>query len=406
MIIRMSTTQSYKNIKTNRFEELDSLRGIAAIAVFFSHILLIFNSNMFTTVLFEYGLLRVFVAGSESVMLFFILSGFVLSLPFYNKKSFSYGSYTIKRICRIYLPYIFAVGLAFACKELFYDGKIIYLSSWFNGIWDTKISLKEMINHLILVNTFLSNLNNVVWSLVHEMRISLFFPLLMFLLIRLDTIKGVGIAFLFSVSSVLIVFLTGSEFFGVELFATLHYSALFIIGALLAKNREYLINTYKSLPPLSKMVLFLIGVILFVYAHPSFILSKLIPNFHPFYRTVIDSWFISAGACILIISALSAGSFSRILNNKVINYLGKISYSLYLTHIVVLTSTVYLFSEILPMWIICVLAVALTVLLSSAMYHIVEKGSMKLGKHLAKNLENRNDKKIVVNKNSDSEKLG
>lgn len=386
-------------INQGRYDELDSLRGLAALAVFFGHIFLIFNLSFYAIVLFEFGPFRAFIAGSEAVMLFFILSGFVLSLPFYSKRPFSYSTYAIKRICRIYVPYIFAILLAFVCKELFYDGRIASLSKWFNELWDTDVTLKEMVNHLLLVGDFSSNLNVVVWSLVHEMRISFIFPFLMFFLIKIDTVKGIGLAILCSIASVIFVFLTGSEYFGTELFVSVHYIALFIVGALLAKHRYYLINSYRTLTGNLKILIFFIGVILYVYAHPSFVLNIFIPDFHPFYRTVIDSWFVSAGACILIISALSSGKFSRLLNNKIINYLGKISYSLYLTHIAVLISSMYLLSGILPLWSICLIAIVLTLVISSVMYEIVEKNSIKLGRYLGNRL--KRTEKNVINKNEE-----
>lgn len=384
-----------ENPMLERYEELDSLRGLAALAVFLSHIMLIFNLSFYALVLFEFGPFRALVAGSEAVMLFFILSGFVLSLPFYKRKSFAYNTYVIKRICRIYIPYIFAVILAFVCKELFYDGRISGLSDWFNGLWDTSITSKEIVNHLLLVTNFSSNLNVVVWSLVHEMRISFVFPFVMLILLRVNSIKGIILAFSCSVLSVIFVFLTNADYLGTELFVSIHYTALFIVGALLAKHRKYLINSYKNLSRNIKVLLFFVGIILYVYAHPSFVLNMLIPDMHPFYRTVIDSWLIAGGACILIVSALSAGAFSRLLNNKFINYLGKISYSLYLTHIVVLTSTMYILSGKLPFWSICLIAIISTLVISSVMYEIVEKSAIKLGKSIENYIKNKINKDVI-----------
>ena len=103
----------------NRYEELDSLRGLAAISVFFGHILLVFNAIPITNLLFEYGPLRAAVAGSEAVTLFFVLSGFVLSLPFYNNGTFNYGKYVVKRIFRIYIPYLIAILFLILLRNCF-----------------------------------------------------------------------------------------------------------------------------------------------------------------------------------------------------------------------------------------------------------------------------------------------
>jgi len=374
---------------TDRFEELDSLRGIAALTVFFSHIYLVFNENIFSKVFFEYGPFRIFTAGSEAVTLFFVLSGFVLSFPFITKKPFNYFIYFIKRFCRIYLPYLAAFLLAFIGWKIFYTMKIIGLSNWFNVNWSQSLNFSSILDHLLLVKTFMSNLNNVIWSLVHEMRISIFFPVIMFILMRLNFVKGIIFAFLLSVLSVVYFSFTESHFIGTEVYVTIHYSAIFIIGALLARYKDNILNRISTFNRRSKLALFLTSVCLYLYAHPSFIINIVYTNFPPFYRTVIDSWFTSFGAGILIILAISSSLFSKILKNKIIVFLGKISYSLYLTHLTVLFASVHLLYGNFPMWIILLIVIAITLIVSSFMYYWVEKPAIKLGKLLTKNINKR-----------------
>ena len=47
-------------------------------------------------------------------MLFFLLSGFVLSVPYLRGKGQAYPVYLIRRILRIYAPYLAALALAVA----------------------------------------------------------------------------------------------------------------------------------------------------------------------------------------------------------------------------------------------------------------------------------------------------
>lgn len=369
----------------DRYLELDSLRGIAALSVFFSHIYLLFHESTLSTFLFKYGPLRALVAGSEAVIFFFVLSGFVLSIPFYSGRRMRYRDYVFKRVCRIYIPFIVSILIGSFAHELFYSSKIEGLTNWFNDNWSTQLNLDSAIDHLILIGTFTSSINNVVWSLVHEMRISLFFPLIMFLLLKIDTVKGIGLAILFSSISLMYYNLTNASFSGTEVFATVHYSAMFIVGALLSKHKNEISDWIVNIRIKYKILFLVSGIITYLYLHPSFLLNLIFINLDPYLRTVIDTWFVSLGACILIITGISFYQIKSILNNKVINYLGKISYSLYLTHIAVLFSCVHLLYGKVNMVFISLIAIVVTIAVSSLMYSFIEKPSMKLGRTLSKN---------------------
>jgi peptidoglycan/LPS O-acetylase OafA/YrhL len=93
-----------------RFHELDSLRGVAALTVVFHHFSRICPES-FTHLLIRTPL-RLLVAGHQAVILFFLLSGFVLTLPYKKKTRLSYAPFLLKRVCRIYLPYLGALSLA------------------------------------------------------------------------------------------------------------------------------------------------------------------------------------------------------------------------------------------------------------------------------------------------------
>ncbi|WP_186446162.1 acyltransferase family protein [Paenibacillus cremeus] len=380
-----------------RYEELDSLRGLAALSVFFGHMYLIFNKTFLSQLLFKFGVFHFAIAGSEAVVLFFVLSGFVLSLPFYSNRQFTYSAYVIRRICRIYIPYIVAVGFAMLLRELFYTGKISGLTDWFNSSWSSDLTLSSLKDHLLLIGTFTSNLDNVVWSLVHEMRISFAFPFIMFLLVRMSWKKGIGLGITLSVLSVVYSYVTKADFIGTELYASLHYTAMFVIGALIAKYRNEISNKILHLHKKLRISLFFIGLILYLYVHPSFVLNKIVHDLHPFYRTVIDTWFVALGASILIIFAITSSRISKILRNAIVKYIGKVSFSLYLSHLVVLLSCVHFLHNRLPLWGICIVVVIVTFIISSAMYYLVEKPAISLGRRLAKSLDKSSQVKNVVN---------
>jgi peptidoglycan/LPS O-acetylase OafA/YrhL len=136
----------------HHYEELDSLRGLAAITVLIAH-----YSNLFMVQSGPYVRVGEFVqsvrrtplfavfAGHEAVMLFFVLSGFVLSLQFLKGKPVDYGSFAIKRIFRIYVPYLIALGVAVTCCKFLYSGRIDELSDLQGVACSTISSFSEAI---------------------------------------------------------------------------------------------------------------------------------------------------------------------------------------------------------------------------------------------------------------------
>lgn len=130
----------------NRIESLDSLRGIAAFIVVIFHCLLSFT--LFYEANYDYKftnwLVEIFTvtplhtlwAGKEAVLLFFVLSGFVLMLPFTNNKQPNYPSYLIKRICRIYIPYIIVMFMSVILTQIFWKYNLDGMSPTYNDIYN------------------------------------------------------------------------------------------------------------------------------------------------------------------------------------------------------------------------------------------------------------------------------
>ena len=100
-----------------RYGELDGLRGIAALVVVLHHALLTFpgawavytwsaerpRDGIFPA-LMQTPLYTIF-NGSGAVIVFFVLSGVVLSLTYDEVDKWSYWPYLVKRLCRIWLPF-------------------------------------------------------------------------------------------------------------------------------------------------------------------------------------------------------------------------------------------------------------------------------------------------------------
>src|SRR5438105_12280270 len=94
-----------------RFRELDSLRGLAALIVVFHHFFWMWFYHQTERTDPAFLLFYPLIAGHESVILFFLLSGFVLSVPYLRGRSQPYGTFLLRRVLRIYCPYFFALVL-------------------------------------------------------------------------------------------------------------------------------------------------------------------------------------------------------------------------------------------------------------------------------------------------------
>jgi peptidoglycan/LPS O-acetylase OafA/YrhL len=158
--------------------EVDGLRFIAIMAVF------IFHLNAYTHLKamngaeirpIESWVSEVFSVGHYGVQLFFVLSGFLLAIPF-AKWRLGLGSqpslkaYYLRRLTRLEPPYIISMGL------LFVGGLIVVgisdgLSRWPN-------LLASLIYHHNLIYGEMSIINSVAWSLEIEVQFYLLAPFL------------------------------------------------------------------------------------------------------------------------------------------------------------------------------------------------------------------------------------
>lgn len=379
-----------------RYRELDSLRGIAAISVLFSHFLLIFTSLGFIDYL-NITPLRFIKDGHENVIFFFVLSGFVLSLPFFTKKKFNYRVFVIKRFFRIYLPYVAALILAFISYSIFYKSGISNSSFtvFFNRVWSIKPNFLLVIQHLVLIDNFKDYaFDPVLWSLSMELRISLFFPLLMFFVTKYGWKTNLLIAVMLSICSELLnkaFHITDAYPVSTNYFYTLHYSAFFIIGALLAKYRLRIISYYKNFNLNSRYLIAVSG--LFVYAYSGLFdeILKHIFSIQGNWTLLVGDWGNAVGISILIIISLSSYKISNFLTWKPLKILGQISYSLYLIHTVILFSCIHFFYGRLSVGVSEVIAFVLSFITAGLLYYFVEEPSIKLGKKIGNKIKT-NDK--------------
>ncbi|WP_337018800.1 acyltransferase [Oceanobacillus massiliensis] len=388
---------------SRRYEELDSLRGIAATSVVIHHCLITF-SVFFAAYLHKDGSdegwmntiantpLHIFWAGHEAVILFFVLSGFVLTLALSKKTN--YTSYAIGRICRIYIPYILIIYLSILLLNVFVNNDYPDLSSWFNGMWAKELAFRDIVSYIFMFGHGSHNINTVTWSLVHEMRISLVFPLIVWIIYKLNwkaSLLG-GIAFCLFMSQFLAwlpghLELSGMKDYLIKSFGnTFHYCSFFIMGAVLAKYRDKFGNVIRQLGISIKLML--AGLFVFLYTIEWWVpafgeLKRHASNMEKTTFTIVIDLLIGASIIILFLLVMNTNSLSDFLQKKPLVFLGKISYSLYLIHPVVLLTSVNVLHGFLPLTLIVASVPFTSIGMAAVMYYMVEKPAIKIGKRLS-----------------------
>jgi peptidoglycan/LPS O-acetylase OafA/YrhL len=365
---------------SNRIEQLDSIRGLAALIVFIHHANLVTKKSLFPHWVLD-SPLKVVISGHASVILFFVLSGFVLFLPFGAGKGNLYHHFIVKRIMRIYVPYLVAIGTAMLLAATIAHGPIKALSAWFNRSWDTKPTSGLFWEHITLLgNVHSSHFDNVIWSLVQEMRISLIFPLLAWLILRGRWWMMVPAMLILSATGGLndIYHWQKSNGFHTTYFDTIHYTSMFILGAMLAKYKDRIVPALLRIPVWLRWAVPVAGFWLYVYPN---VITKALGLKPAVYGQIVQDLIISAGAGAFIVFAIASVAAAKVLQLRPLTFLGKISYSLYLYHLLALVGMLHLFYGKLPIWQIYSLAFVVAMVVSTLSYYFIEKPAIRLGKY-------------------------
>ncbi len=361
---------------------LDNLRGYAALMVVLTHFSGIPNHIILKhkwLVLYNYV-----TCGHQAVILFFVLSGYVLT-PSVERANFSYFKFIIKRVFRIYPAYFLSVIMILFIFNFASDAAItrfrgMYASTplHFNSsFWVNTISLiSSIITPYYEQSSFSAvqigfPLNLPTWSLTLEMLISFFFPLLVIVYNK----NNVYIFFVLALQLVLSIIYV--HMLNNPITNMIYYSIFFAYGVILYKNRQMLCHKIKT----NKWIF--IGFALFLYsAGPTVKFLN--------YNNFVNENITALGGMILIILCNSNAAFQNLIDRFSIFNLGKTSYSIYLLHIPISCFVFSLFIDVLHFkevsGVISVLqkltALVLLFAVCNLTYKYIESPFIKLSKRL------------------------
>lgn len=305
---------------TARIAPLDALRGIAALIVVMHHVWLLGAWQPATAWqwrLLRYTPLNLVLEGRQPVILFFVLSGFVLARALIHKPT-PYGVFIVRRFTRIYLPFAAAILLS-ALAYAWLDPALRPYSAWFGNLWRDGWAPATLLRHLAMPGTQRDDLDPVIWSLVHELRISALIPMLLWAARRHFGLLLAGSA---AVQVATGIDPASRPFWGDgaagSLLVTLYFVPFFVLGVGLAVRRTA-VPPRLALPALVASLALLSG------------------------GAGSNDLAYGAGAALLVALALDAERVAGALDTLPARFLGRISYSVYLIHVPVFLTAVYAF---------------------------------------------------------------
>lgn len=334
--------------------EIDGLRAIAVISVIIYHL----NENWLS-------------GGFLGVDIFFVISGFLITgiiITEIQQNSFSLKQFYTRRIKRIYPAFITVMALvSFIASAIFIyndfnklrktiELAIAFLSNFYLGLTQGYFDLSANENPVLHI-----------WSLAVEEQYYLIFPLILILAYK----KFREIKVLFIITLILFFILLATSF----------VSANFYKEVLHQPNIYYLSNL--RFPEL------LVGSLLAIYHNLS--ASKQASNVIAILSTLLlfsclflmnnDIAYIPGITLILpciftalIIHTTSQNNIIKLcLSNKVIVFIGKISYSLYLYHWIFIAFAYYITGSKQIQGITVLIVVILTIIFSITSYYLIEQ---------------------------------
>lgn len=359
-----------------RIEKLDGLRGIFCLLIVFLHI----EKELIPIRLFSNFFVR------ESYIFvdyFFVLSGFVISLSYPKIFEFNlFSNYLKKRFVRLYPLLIYTTIIMFLWI-LFRDYIATIKPHLFEKVKGESLSFnfQKLIDTLLLTNStkLLGNTNGInypTWSISAEMISYFLFGLISWIFKEKKKIILLAVYFF----SLAFCILYQKYFFGSE-FGFVRGIMCFSAGSL--AYELYMIKKIKIAPIFENILPFVLLLLMFIlyYLYPGFDFKM-----NTISKQIFGAIFIPTFFSISIYILTQTNSFfSKILESKILLFLGKISYSIYLNHALMIILIPKFFLRIvkvepteLNQILVLVLTLIIIVAYSLLTYNIIEKRCQKL----------------------------
>lgn len=373
-----------------RLSGLDGLRGVAALVVVVHHSLLtmsgfaaVYWGLPFPTFVapFAYTPLHVLWAGGEAVLVFFVLSGVVLTLPSSRGRAIPWRAYYPSRLVRLYLPVVAAVLCAVGFALLWPRTADAGYGPWMQS-HDEPLTFSSVARNMVLV-TGTSWLDSPLWSLRWEVIFSLLLPVYVFVARRWGRRWWLPIAVLLGGCAV-----TGNAI-GSD---ALHYLPFFGFGALLAVLREDLQRVGDLLFARKGGRVLEVSVV--VLASVLVTTSWWGPRGG---RTVsgIEFAAVVLGVVLIVGLAIAGPGTRRVLSGRGLVWMGAVSFSLYLTHEPIVVS-IALIAPRDSSWITPLVTIPIALGFAWVFWRLIESPAHRLARSLGDRLAQSGRSRTIV----------
>lgn len=338
---RALTTSNYTTPQPNVIPQLDGLRAFAALLVVFSH-----TSSV--------GLPMIFpaLAGIFGVLLFFMLSGFLMGYLYLHKPADipAIAHYVAARVSRIAPIYLLAVTLAYVASKYLGDRFVYY------------IDLKDYLRLIAFVGS-----NHVFWSIPPEIQFYVTFAVIWFALKR-ALLERYAPAVVILAGAML---LFRPIFPGITIPSHFHIFFLGVILAVYVRRKTATPMTPAVAGGIQATSIAAILVASFrIWPDQEFLNSVGWGNNGVVYGQIGLALCFSA---FLLSSTVPNRFGNAVFGNPVMRRIGGYSFSLYLLHEPVLAGTRYLTVGLMPGGMQIVIGVGLALIISALCFHGFER---------------------------------
>ncbi len=341
--------------------EIDGLRFMAIFWVAaWMHLPTMMNEHLFNgNLLANKYVAAVIVEGGHGVSFFFMISGFILALPFIKQKipgdkPVSLKKYYLRRLTRLEPPYLAALLIAFLLL-VFYKGE----------------SFNEQLPHLGASSIYIHNVVynsassvlGVAWSLEVEVQFYLLAPFLCFIfLIKHTLFRRLLLALLIVASS-----LYAWDSLWEHPIILPNFLCYFFSGMLLAD----LYSTGHKLK-LNSNIGFISGIIILAAS--------------PFLISLNSVWLFLAKQMLLFLAfylVLFNGKLKKLMSLQWITIIGGMCYSIYLLHVLIMSgvarglNSIFSLEGALAIIVYAIILLASVLLFSAVFYRLIEQPCMK-----------------------------